>query len=148
MPDSHSLLWTVAVEMWLLLELWEAFIWAAISEAGNSNELILCSRSNSGSSFLMSVLMRASFIIVLATAFERTFTFLDIFCIDWPSSLKVMKDCHFSAYLSCSCCNTDIVFYQIRLSSVYHPYLVKTQLIDSNTLRKEILQINLTRHTW
>ena len=36
-PDSHSLLWTVDVEMCLLLELCEAFILAAISEAGNSN---------------------------------------------------------------------------------------------------------------
>ena len=32
-PDSHSLLQTVDVEMWLLLELCEAFIWDAISEA-------------------------------------------------------------------------------------------------------------------
>ena len=33
----------------------------------------------------------------------------------------------------------DLVFYQIGLSSVYHPYLVTTQLIGSNTLRsKEI----------
>ena len=36
-----------------------------IFEAGNSNELILCSRVNSGSSFPVAVLMRASFIIVL-----------------------------------------------------------------------------------
>ena len=34
-------------------------------EAGNSNELILCSRGNSGSSFPVAVLMRASFIIAL-----------------------------------------------------------------------------------
>ena len=31
-PDSRSLLWTVDVEMRLLLELCEAFIWAVISE--------------------------------------------------------------------------------------------------------------------
>ena len=43
----------------------EAFIWAAIWGAVNSNELILCSRGNSGSSFPMVVLMRASFIIAL-----------------------------------------------------------------------------------
>ena len=49
--------------MCLLLELCEAVIWAAISEAGN--ELILCSRGNSGSSIPVAVLMRASFIIVL-----------------------------------------------------------------------------------
>ena len=34
----------------LLFELQDTFIWAAISEAGNSNELILCSGCNSGSS--------------------------------------------------------------------------------------------------
>ena len=43
----------------------EAFIWAAISEAGNSNERFLCSRGNSGSSFPVAFLMRASFIIAL-----------------------------------------------------------------------------------
>ena len=53
------------VVMGLLLELCEAFIWAAISEAVNSNELILCIRGNSGSSFLVAVLMRASFIIAI-----------------------------------------------------------------------------------
>ena len=37
----------------------------AISEAGNSNELILRSRGNSGSSFPVTVLMRARFIIAL-----------------------------------------------------------------------------------
>ena len=58
-PDSHILLWTVDVS-----ELYEAFICDAISEAGSSNELILCSRSNSGSSFPVVVLMRANFIIV------------------------------------------------------------------------------------
>ena len=57
-PDSRSLNWTVDAEMCLLLELCEAFIWAAISEAGNSNELILCSRGNFLSSFPLAVLMR------------------------------------------------------------------------------------------
>ena len=42
-PDSHSLLRTVVVMMCLLLELCDAFTWAAISEAGNCNELINCS---------------------------------------------------------------------------------------------------------
>ena len=42
----------------------------------------------------------------------------------------------------------DFVFYQIGLSSEYQPYLVTTQLIGSNSLRrKEIPQINFTRHT-
>ena len=73
-PDLRSLLWTVDVEMCLLLELREAFIWAAIRGAMNYNELILCSRSNSGSSFPVVVLMRDSFIIepVLATALAET----------------------------------------------------------------------------
>ena len=35
------------------------------------------------------------------------------------------------AYLSCSCQNMDLVFYQIELSSVYQPYLVTTQLMFS-----------------
>ena len=43
----------------------KCFSWAAISEAGNSNELILCSRGHSGSSFPVAVLMRDSFIITL-----------------------------------------------------------------------------------
>ena len=71
-PDLHSLLWTVDVEMCLLLELCEAFIWAAISEAGNSNKLMLCSRGNSGSSFLM----RASFIVALDGFCDCTFKVL------------------------------------------------------------------------
>ena len=49
----------------LLLELCEAFILAAISEAGNSNELILCIRGHSVFSFPVVVLMRARFIIAL-----------------------------------------------------------------------------------
>ena len=36
----------------------------------------------------------------------------------------------------------EVVFHQIGLSSVYHPYLVITQLIGSNALRKEIPQIS------
>jgi hypothetical protein len=59
--------------MCLLHELGEVFIWAAISEAGNSNELVLCSRGNSGSSFPVVVHMRASYIIeldVFATILE------------------------------------------------------------------------------
>ena len=50
----------------MLLELCEAFIsWAAISKAGNSNELIFLSRGNSGSSIPVAVLVRASLIIAL-----------------------------------------------------------------------------------
>ena len=86
----------------------EAFIWAAISEAGNSNELILCSRGNSGSYFPVAVLTRANFIIaqlVFATALEETFKVLEMFHIDWPSCLKIMMDCQIH--------NMDLVFYQI-----------------------------------
>ena len=43
----------------------ELFIWAAISEGGNTNELNLCSSSNSGSFFPVAVFMRASLIVVL-----------------------------------------------------------------------------------
>ena len=39
----------------------------------------------------------------------------------------------------------DLVFYQIELSSVYYLYLVTTQLIVSNALRKKIH--NLTFNT-
>ena len=87
-PDSRRLLWTVDGERCLLLELWEAFIQAAISKAGNSNELILCSRGNSGSYFPVAVLMRVSFIIALmvfVTALEDIFKVIDIFQIDWLS---------------------------------------------------------------
>jgi hypothetical protein len=46
-------------------------------------------------------------------------------------------------HLSCSCHNMDLVFYQIRISYVHHPYLVAAQLIGSNAFRrKEIPQIN------
>ena len=107
-PDSCSLLWTVDVEMCLSLELCEEFIWAAISEAVNSNELILCSRGNSGSSFPVAVLMRASFILVFATALEETFKVYNIFQIDWSLSNDGLL--FIFAYLSCSCHNMDLVF--------------------------------------
>ena len=58
--NYEGLIHAVDVEMGLLLEHCEAFIWA-----GNSNELILCSRGNSGPSFPVAVLMRASFLIAL-----------------------------------------------------------------------------------
>ncbi|CDQ62940.1 unnamed protein product [Oncorhynchus mykiss] len=90
-----------------LLVSFSAFIWVAISEAGNSNKLFLCSRGNSGNDGL-------------------PFLF---------------------AYLSCSCHNMDMVFYQIGLSSsVYHPYLVTTQLIGLNSLRNKIPQMAQLRH--
>ena len=56
------------------------------------------------------------------------------------TDLHVLKSFLF-VYLSCSWNNMELVFYQI--SFVYHPYLVTTQLIGSNALRrKEIPQIN------
>ena len=67
--DHEGLIHTVSSEQLmlrcLLLELSEAFIWAAISQAGSSNELIFCSRGNAGSTIPVVVLMRASFIIAL-----------------------------------------------------------------------------------
>ena len=72
---------SVDFEMCLLLELSEAFIWAAISEAGKANELMLCSRGNSGSSIPVVVLMRDSFIIAL-DGFLRLYKVLEMFWID------------------------------------------------------------------
>ena len=43
----------------------EAFIWTAICGAVYTNEHIICSRGNSGSSFFVAALMRASFIVTL-----------------------------------------------------------------------------------
>ena len=65
--------------MGLLLELCEAFIWAANSEAGYSNELILCSRGNSGSSFPVAVLMRAGLFIALDGFCDSTWKTLSKF---------------------------------------------------------------------
>ena len=62
--DNEGLIHTVSPEQ-LMSELCEEFIWAAISEAGSSYELILCSRGNSESSFPMAVHMRDNFIIAL-----------------------------------------------------------------------------------
>ena len=134
-PDSRSLLWTVDVEMCLLLELCDA----AISEAGNANECILCSRGNCGSSFPRAVLMRASFIITFDSFSDCTWR---NFQSSWnfPFWLTFMSLSNgglwfIFVYLICSCHNMDLFFYQIGLSSVYHPYLVTTQLIGSNALR-------------
>ena len=64
--DHEGLIHTVSSEQLMLRCVCylnsEEFIWAAISEAGNSNDLILCSIGNSGSFFPLAVLMRASFI--------------------------------------------------------------------------------------
>jgi hypothetical protein len=54
----------------------EAFIWAAISKAGNY------SSGNSEVSFPVAVLMRASFIIELDGFCDCTFKILEIFLID------------------------------------------------------------------
>jgi hypothetical protein len=71
--------------MCLLLELCEAFFKGALSTSGNSNELLLCRRCNSGSSIPVAVLMRARFIIlfiVFITALEETLKVPEIFQID------------------------------------------------------------------
>jgi hypothetical protein len=60
------------------------------SEVGNSNELILCSRGNSGSSFPVEVLMRASFIIAL-----------DVFCdCTWRNFQSSWNFPHWLAFMS------------------------------------------------
>ena len=67
--DNEGLIHAVSSELLILKCVCylnsEALIWAAFSEAGNTNELVLCSRGNSGSSIPVAVLTRASFIIVL-----------------------------------------------------------------------------------
>ena len=78
--------------------------------------------------------------------------FLDqasMFFIGWPSCLKVMMDCCCSLLIWAVLAITwTLVFYQIGLSSVYHPYHVTTKLIGSNALRrKEIPQINFQKGT-
>ena len=66
--DHEGLIHTVSSEQLMLrcvCYLNSVNLFGLQSEAGNSNELILCSRGNSGSSLPVAVLMRASFIIVL-----------------------------------------------------------------------------------
>ena len=109
--------------MCLLHELCDTFIWAAISEAGNSNELILCSRGNSGSSFPVADLMRDSFIIALngfCNCIWRNFQ--SSWNVPyWLTFMSYSNDglSFLFAYLSCSYHNMNLVFYQIGLSSVY-----------------------------
>ena len=80
-------------------------------------------------------------LMVFVTALEETFKVFEMFPIDWPSCFKVLMDCRFS--LLKLFLMMDLVFYQIGLSSVYHPYLVTTQLMGSNSLRrKELPQMN------
>jgi hypothetical protein len=100
----------------LLLELCETFIWAAMV-VGNCNELILCIRGKYGSSFPVLVLMTASFIIALDGLCDCTWRNFQSFWtfLDWMTFPF--------AYLSCSCHNMHLVFYQIGLSYVYQPQL-------------------------
>ena len=100
--DHEGLIHTVSEQLMLrclLLDPCEAFIWAAIWGAVTPNERILCSRGNSGSSFPVAVLMRASFIMALDgfcdCTWKKRSKFL-IFQIDWPSCLKVIMACLFS----------------------------------------------------
>ena len=75
------------------------------SETGNSNDPILCSRYNSGTSFPVAVLMRASFIIVLDVFCSCTWrnSVVQLFFIDWPSCLKywwtIVSLCLFELFL-------------------------------------------------
>ena len=68
--EHEGLIYAVSFEQLMLrcvcyLNCVKHLFWAPISESGNSNELVLCSRGKSGSSFPVAVLMRASFIIAL-----------------------------------------------------------------------------------
>ena len=135
-------------------------MWALIWGAVNSrflklvtNELILCSRGNSWSSFPGAVLVRASFIIVFDGFRDCTWEYRQSswnFQIGWPSCLKVMMDCCFSllswVVLAIIWINTLVV---IGLFTVYKPYLCTTQLMVPNTLtRQEIPQIKGTPVNW
>ena len=76
-PDSYSLLWTVDVEMCLLFELCEAFLWAVIWGAVNSNEHILYSRGNYGSSFpvvVLKVMMHCCFSLLIWAVLDIIWT--------------------------------------------------------------------------
>ena len=106
-PDSCSLLWTVDVEMRLLLELCEAFTWVAIWGAVNWQFLRLATLINLSSAVEVTLVLpflrrsswepfSSSHLMVFATALEETFIVLEIFWIDWHSFLKVMMDCRFS----------------------------------------------------
>ena len=130
--DPKGLIHTVSSEQLMLRCVCylnsEAFIWATISEAGNSNELMLCSRSNSGSSISVAVLMRASFIKALDGFSDCTFfTFLEkviyIFRIDRPSCHKLMIDRSFSLLIKAVLgIIWTLSFTKIGQSSVYpHP---------------------------
>ena len=99
----------------------------AISEAGNSDELILCSRGNSDSSFPVAV----SFIIVLGGLYNCTWrNFQSSWNVPyWLTFMFYSNDglSFLFAYLRCSCHNMDLVFYQIALSFVYkHNWLAQT----------------------
>jgi hypothetical protein len=74
--DHEDLIHTVSEQMMLrficYLNSMKHLFGLQISETGNSNELILCSRGNTGSSIPVAVLMRASFIIALDGFYDCT----------------------------------------------------------------------------
>ena len=83
--------------------------------------------------------------MVFATALEETFKVLETFRIDWPSCLKVMMDCHFSLLIWAV---LAIIWTWSFIKSSVYPYLITTQLIGLNTLRrKEIPQIHFQQGT-
>jgi hypothetical protein len=94
----------------------------------------------------VAVLMRPSFIIELDGFCNCTWrNFQSFWNVPyWLTFMFYSNDglSFLFAYLSCSCHNMHLVFYQIGPSSVYHPYLVPTLLMGSSTLRKEIPQMN------
>ena len=103
----NSWCWHVSVT-WTL---WNIYLGCNM-KCSYSNEFILCSRGNSGSSFPVAVLMRASFNIVLdgfATALEETLKVLEIVCID------------------CSCHNDGLGILPNRAIFCIPLYLITTQ---------------------
>lgn len=97
-PSLRSLVQIVGVNVCPLLELWEAMILSLMWDAGNSNELIPCSRHNSLSSLPGIVPMRISFIKVLVGFCSWTWgekTPPNFLKFDWTSCLKVIMEFQF-----------------------------------------------------
>ena len=86
-------------------------------------------------------------LMFIATELEDTFKFLETFQIYWPSCLKVMMDCRFSLLnwrvLAIIWIRTVVEWAYSLYRTVHQPCLCTTQLMVSNTLRRqEIPQIN------
>ena len=87
--DSSSLLWTLDVEMSVTWTMWSIYLGCNL-RCSNSNELLLWSRGNSGSSFPVAVLMRASFILALDGVCDYTWRNFQS-CWNFPYWLTFMS---------------------------------------------------------